>query len=189
MRKLGWAVWISSGWLIVAANVHGEWHDWWDRWGTDFHRMNCWPEPFVSYDRQAARATFEPFIEAGWRTENTLLDPLFDSNGQLTRAGKLRVREILMQYPPHRRALYIAAGATAEETQRRVDSVTQYAQTLTDQSIVVPVSVNFRVPRSGTGDYLNLVSERYRQNLPAPVLPRSGQAADSGQSSGVSGSP
>ena len=36
----------------------GGWSDFWDRFYIDTHRNNCWPEPFVRADRQAARAPF-----------------------------------------------------------------------------------------------------------------------------------
>ena len=186
-RYGGWLCVIT--WMIVAPTAQAGWHDWWECWRVDTRRMNCWPEPFASYDRQAARAAFDPFIEAGWQVENTLLDPLFDDQGELTRAGKLRVREILTQYPPHRRALFVAAGSSTEITTRRLESVKQYAAQIAHEAAVLSVSVNPRTPRSGTGDYLNLVSERYRQSLPAPVLPKSAGGNSALGSSSASESP
>ncbi|GIW93189.1 MAG: hypothetical protein KatS3mg110_1230 [Pirellulaceae bacterium] len=153
--------------------------DGWHRFWSDWHRANAWPQPYASCDRQLAYAALEPFVQAGWQTETTLLDPLFDAEGQLTRAGKLRVREILIQYPPHRRMLFVAPADDPQLTERRVESVKNYLEKLPESQGAIPVAVNHRIPRSGTGDYLNLVGQRYRQSMPAPVLPSASSAGGS----------
>ncbi len=183
-----------SGTLVVVGLVlFGPWGqsrltawDGWHRFWSDWHRSNAWPEPYASQDRELAYSALQPFVDAGWQTETTLLDPLFDEQGQLTHAGKLRVREILTQYPANRRMLFVAPGADSEQTERRLSAVRAYIEKLPDIGRSIPVAVRYRLPRTGTGDYLNLVGQRYRQAMPAPVLPSSTRGTSNATTEGTS---
>ncbi|MBM3998621.1 MAG: hypothetical protein FJ297_03590 [Planctomycetes bacterium] len=166
--------------VLTADSATAGWSEFWRQFHVDARRVNCWPDPFRGADDAVTRSPFETHIAAGWRLENTLVGPLFDENHELTYAGKLKVRQILTQVPAHRRSLYVLEGDTPEITERRVDSVQRAVAAVIPGAPMPPVMVTSIEPRSGTGDYLNLVTRRYRDSMPAPVLPTS----DGGGSTG-----
>jgi hypothetical protein len=143
--------------------------------------MNSWPDPFRHMDRQAAAAPFENFKDAGWRLENTLIEFLFTEEQELTHAGKLKVRHILTQVPPHRRTIFVLKGDTRDITERRVDAVQRAVAEMLPEGALPPVVVTDQLPRGGSGDYLNMVNRKYRESIPAPVLP---EAPSTGSSEG-----
>jgi hypothetical protein len=171
MRRASWGalgVLLALSWV---SPLDAGWNEFWHRVHVDFKRMNCWPEPFVEMDRHAAAAPFEAFKDAGWRLENTLVEFLFTEDQQLTHAGKLKVRHILTQVPAHRRNIFVLQGETPEITERRVDAVQRAVAEILVDGPLPPVLVTDQIPRSGSGDYLNTVNRKYRESIPAPVLP------------------
>src|SRR5262245_47154540 len=108
--------------IACASPLNAGWNEFWHQTHVDFRRMNSWPDPFQHIDRRAEAAPFECFKDAGWRLENTLVDPLFTEDQELTHAGKLKVRHILTQVPPNRRTIFVLKGETRDVTERRVDS-------------------------------------------------------------------
>ena len=96
--------------------------------GRDFKRRNCWPEPFVYPDRLAVREPFVVMVENGWRSQNMIGDQHFDAaTGQLTEAGRLKIRWIINEAPPQHRTIYVYRAVDPQETAARVDSVQQFA--------------------------------------------------------------
>jgi hypothetical protein len=130
-------------------------------------------------DRQAAAAPFENFKDAGWRLENTLVEFLFTEDQELTHAGVLKVRHILTQVPPHRRTIFVLKGDTREITERRVDAVQRAAADILPEGGLPAVLVTDQLPRGGSGDYLNMVNRKYRESIPAPVLPEAAGTSSS----------
>ena len=66
----------------------------------DTKRRNCWPAPFNCPDRQTVRAPFAIMVNNGWRRQNMLGDFHFEATtGQLTEAGKLKIRWIVIRGP------------------------------------------------------------------------------------------
>lgn len=157
--------------VSVGESADAGWREFFQRSKIEAKRVNSWPEPFQTADREAARAPFEVHKNAGWRLENTLVDAFFDEQQQLTHAGKLKVRHILTQVPAHRRSLYVLQGETPEITEQRVDAVQQSVANLIPDGPMPPVMVTAIMPRGGTGEYLYIVNSKYRQSIPAPVLP------------------
>ncbi len=180
--------WTVPAFLLLAVGAAPEaaqagWREFFQQCHVDAQRMNCWPDPFRHTDEALNRAPFEVHIQAGWRLENTLVAPLFDEGHELTLAGKLKVRHILTQVPAHRRSIYVAQGQSPEVTERRVDAVQRAVADILPTGPMPPVLVTAIEPRGGTGDYLNVVTRKYREAIPAPVLP---QAETSGGSGGTS---
>lgn len=103
--------------------VHAGWHEFWDRVHLDFHRNNCWMEPFASVDRRAVRAPFETMNQNGWRTQNTLGYDYFHPETQaLTEAGEQKLHMIMSNTPEEFRTVYVAQGIEpnmAEKTGRQ----------------------------------------------------------------------
>jgi len=165
----------------VASPCQAGWDEFWHQVHVDFRRMNCWPDPFRQMDRQAAVVPFESFKDAGWRLENTLVEFLFTEDQELTHAGKLKVRHILTQVPAHRRTIFVLKADNQEMTDRRVDAVQRAAADILPEGTLPPVLVTDQIPRGGSGDYLNLVNRKYRESIPAPVLPSSEGSESSGE--------
>jgi hypothetical protein len=72
----------------------------WNNFCRDFHRNNCWPDPFVVPDRVAVRAPINVMVAQGWKIQNTLGDHHFEGDtAKLTEAGELKVRAVIAQSP------------------------------------------------------------------------------------------
>jgi hypothetical protein len=169
-RTVGSLVFAIIAGLCLASPAHAGWHEFWDRVCTDFLRNNCWPEPFRHMDRDATRAPFLAMIDNGWRVENTIVHSLFTESHQLTLAGQRKIYWIATQIPPDRRVVFVLQGETPEVTDQRVDSVQRYVASVVQADSLPPVVVTDRVPRGGSGDYLNQMNRKYRDSLPAPTL-------------------
>lgn len=158
-------------WLAGGTAARAEWHDWFHQFWADARRMNAWPDPFRGVDREATRAPFELMADRGWQVEHTLVDALFTAEGDLTYAGKLRVKNIVTQAPVHRRSVWVVRADSPEVTERRLEAVEKHVSEVAVDGIVAPVLLTDRVPRLGTGDYMHQVSRKHREFIPPPVLP------------------
>ena len=77
----------------------------------DFHRRNCWPEPFVQADRAEERQPFAVQVAAGWERQNQLSEFHFLPGGkELTEAGRMRVQWIQNEAPGGLPASFRASG-------------------------------------------------------------------------------
>ena len=153
-------------------HMKARWHAFWDRVHVDWHRNNAWPEPFNHIDERATRTPLAIMVDNGWKLQNTIPDPLFDSESQeLTRAGELKVRWILTQMPMHRRSVFVLRGATPEATETRINSVQKVAESVHGESGMAMVAVTDVIPRGGSGDYFERVNRGYESSVPAPRLP------------------
>lgn len=105
-------------------HLTGSWHHFCDTVEMHRKRVNVWPEPFQGMDREQVHAPFRTMADNGWKLQNTLSDQLFDQETQeLTYAGRLKLRYLMTQYPPHRRQVYVLEAARPEDTDKRVASV------------------------------------------------------------------
>ena len=145
----------------------------------DTKRRNCWPKPFVYADRQAARAPFAAMITNGWRSQNMIGDHHFiETTGQLTDAGKLKVRWILTQAPEQHRTIYVFRANNAEETAVRVDSIRQYAAGIMPEGDLPPI-VESSIPALGwPASRVDALGRSFQSSAPAPRIP---VASDSGE--------
>lgn len=150
----------------------------------DIKRRNCWPQPFVCPDRQAVRAPFAIEVANGWRLQNLMGDHYFDANtGELTEAGRLKVRWITFEAPSQHRVIYVHVAATAEETAARMNAVQSYVAQLMPQG-VLPSIFESRVSDDGSpADQVETISRKFQATTPPPRLP----PKDSGGGSGSGG--
>lgn len=147
--------------------------DFWERCWLDWHRMNCWPEPFQHSDRELVRLPLITMTDNGWRLQNTLSDHFFTGEQQqLTQAGLLHVRWIVTQAPPHRRTVFVLRASTAEVTAARVESVQQAVSQLCAGALRPEVLLTDTAPVGGSGEYFDAVDRQLRQSIPAPRLPQ-----------------
>jgi hypothetical protein len=150
----------------------------------DTKRRNCWPAPFVCPDRQTVRAPFCIEVTNGWRRQNMLSDFHFESKtGQLTEAGKLKIRWVFFECPEQHRGIFVHIGQTTEETDARMAAVNAYANTLASQGPVPPI-MSTAIPDDGySAAQVDMITRKYQSSVPPPRLPsQSGQSSGNGSS-------
>lgn len=156
-----------------------------DSIATDTKRRQCWPEPFSGPDRATIRAPFATMVANGWRRQNMLGDYHFDSGtGQLTEAGRLKVRWILTAGPQQHRQIYVHMAERSDETSARIAAVRQYVAQVAPQDLapVLPTSIS---DDGWPADRVDLIGRKYQATTPAPKLPPpAGTGGASGGSSG-----
>lgn len=145
--------------------------NWWKCFWTDFHRNNCWPEPFVYPDRAVVCEFTSMQVVQGWQMQCLLGAAHFGSDGvTLSPSGLVKVRAIMTQYPPAHRTVFVERGWSDEITARRLESAQQaalqYAQGAAPDVLVSDLRL------IGTpAEYVNLVNNKFMSNLPVPALP------------------
>jgi hypothetical protein len=150
----------------------------------DVKRRQCWPEPFNAPDRAAVRAPFAIQVANGWRRQNMLGEFHFEQNsGQLTEAGRLKVRWILTVAPQQHRLIYVHTSDRPEETAARIAAVQQLAGKITPNNVppVLPTSIS---DEGWPADQVDMIGRKFQASTPAPRLP---PPAGSGSSSGGGG--
>jgi hypothetical protein len=172
MRRFLLILFFTLPFVGSAGSAQAGWTEFWCRFHLDYHRMKCWPEPFVRADRQAVRAPFEVMANNGWRSQTTMGDCFFDQETQqLTKSGELKLRWIVTEAPVDRRTVFVLRGHSPEATSIRVDSVQQAVVRILPEGPLPPVLITDTAPRGGSGDYLDHIDRTYRSSLPAPHLP------------------
>lgn len=159
--------------LLFCSAGQAGWNEFWDRVHLDYQRNSCWPSPFVEQDRASVRNYLDQMTAAGIRLQNTLSDHYFESDGEkvmLTRAGKLKVRQILM-LTSDRQVVFVMRGLTEEETNVRVAAVHTALGELVGNPDATQVLVSPNQPIGRAADYIDDVYRRERASIPAPRLP------------------
>jgi hypothetical protein len=151
----------------------------------DTKRRQCWPAPFDGPDRATVRAPLATMVANGWRKQNLLGDYHFEAGtGQMTEAGRLKVRWILTSAPQQHRQIYVHVADSSEETSARIAAVRQLAAQIAPHELapVMPTAI----PDDGwPADRVDLIGRKYQSIIPAPKLPPS--AGSGGSSGGGSG--
>ncbi len=148
----------------------------------DTKRRNCWPEPFLGPDRAAVHAPFCTMVSNGWRKQNLLGEYHFQPDtGELTEAGRNKVRWILTVCPEQHRLVYIHNAATKKETAARRKAVEQLIAQLAPEN--PPPVLTTSIPDEGwSAQQADLIGREYQKSIPKPRLP------DASSQSGGSGS-
>ncbi len=140
----------------------------------DYHRINCWPCPYIQPDRQHVYDTMEAQISNGWRRQNLIGAHDFDEKtSELTDAAKLKVRWILTQVPEHRRTLFVTRGHTQEITDARVAAVENAAMEVLPQGEVPAVQDTHIIAEGRSAGIVVDIRGRFYESQPQPVLPGS----------------
>ena len=152
----------------------------WNNFCRDFHRNNCWPDPFIAPDRVAVRAPINVMVAHAWKLQNTLSDHHFqDDSGQLTEAGELKVKSILMESPPDFRTIYVLRADDSKLTAERIEATQQVAAKFAQDGAVAQVLETLEKPRGTPAYYVDEVTRRYQATTPDPRLPTDGDSEDS----------
>lgn len=157
--------------LLLTTSANADWHEFWGRVKTDFHRNNAWPEPFVSADREVTREYFRIQVNNGWRMQNTIGRWFFDEEtNQLNEAGEIKLRQVATQSPIHRRTVFVLMGYTPDVTAKRVESVQQTLAKMLPEGPVPQVLLTDVDLEGGSGAYYDKVSSAYNSSIPSPRL-------------------
>jgi hypothetical protein len=153
----------------------------------DVKRRQCWPAPFVACDRVAARTPFAIMNANGWRRQNMLGDYHFEQGtGQLTEAGRLKVRRILTTGPEQHRLIYVHTAYNDPETTARMAAVQQLASQISpaNPATVMPTSIS---DEGWSATQVDAIDRKYMGAQPVPRLAMpssSGGATSAGGSAG-----
>jgi len=145
----------------------------------DVQRNNCWPKPFVPPDRVSVRAPFVLMVNNGWRRQNLLADHHFDEEtNNLNDAGKLKVRWIMTEAPPHHRTIYVRQANTPEATAERLALVEQCAAQYVREGEHPTVRETTLDASGWPAARVDMIDRRWLDSTPDPRLP----APDTGSS-------
>ena len=163
--------------VVVASPAKADWNDncvaqFFNSIARDVKRRQCWPKPFTCPDRQAVRAPFATMVSNGWRRQNLIDDYHFDpQTGELTEAGRMKVRWVLREAPEQHRILYVHCGENVQETTARLDVVRQHAVTILPHG-QLPIIMETDIPSGGwSAATIDAVGRKYLESVPLPVLP------------------
>jgi hypothetical protein len=151
----------------------------------DIKRRQCWPDPFSAPDRATVRAPFTIQVANGWRRQNMLGEFHFTPrSGQLTEAGRLKLRWILTAAPQQHRLVYVHTADTNEETATRIAAVQQLASQIAPNDLP-PIMATSISDDGWPADAVDAIGRKFQSSTPPPRLPA--PSNNSGSSSGSSG--
>lgn len=163
---------VALGMAASPALAGDHWHNFWHSVGRDFHRNNCWPDPFVYPDRAAVQSALSIQVQNGWKLQNLMADHHFDaSTNELTAAGREKVRWILTQAPERYRTVFVQKATTGELTSARVDSVQKVAVAILPKGELPSVEESNMAPRGWPAEEINETFVKYRTTARPPQLP------------------
>lgn len=137
-------------------------------------RNNAWPHPYLYADRVAVRAPFVVMVNNGWRRQNTLGDYHFrDDSKELTEAGRIKIRWILLEGPIHHRTIYVHSAETAEETAKRIDAVQHLAIKLMPTGALPAVLQTNIGPPGWPAGQIDSINRKFQASAPAPRIKES----------------
>ena len=151
-------------------------HAWWNivhPIKRDTCRNNCWPAPFVRIDAEAVRAPLAIMVRNGWRRQNVMGSHHFDSqSGDLTLAGKAKVRAIIIESPAQHRTIFVQRSLRAETTMSRIDAVQRAATAILPEGELPAVEPTDLSPPGWPASQIDLINTNREKTAPAPQLPQ-----------------
>jgi hypothetical protein len=126
----------------------------------------------VIQDRHAVCSSYSVFERSGWSRQNTLSEFHFDPvSNQLTEAGRLKLRQVLLHHPAGRNDVFMARSMNEEHDRVRLTSIEQEgARMLSDGQTphVTPVHVDYRMRPAEEVDF---ITRSRMESMPSPQLP------------------
>jgi hypothetical protein len=167
---LKWAIVLVAGALCARGASAGDtsgggpWNNYWRDW----HRNNCWMEPFVYPDRASVWNFNSAQIAKGWQAQCMLGDPHFEPDGsKLSPAGINKLKMILQTGQPH--PVFVERAWSEDTTVKRLEAAQQAVATLSRGPTEVLVS---NMPLTTTpADQVNGVNTwftGYMRSIPVP---------------------
>jgi hypothetical protein len=152
--------------------------NWWQRWKRDYHRNQCWPEPFVAADRQAEIVPFQIMADNAWQRQLLLSSYHFvEGTTELNEAGKHKLIWILTRAPAQRRAVYVERLLSDKTTAERVLAVRKALVTLAPDYARLPVYQSSLGPGEWSGEQAVATQTAKEKTTPDPRLPTATRTA------------
>ncbi len=153
-----------------------------------YHHAHYWPDPYRWEDRGIVRRHMITQTDAGWVVATTLYEQHFDPETQeLNEAGRMQLRWILQQTPPHRRTTYVATSDSAKHSQTRLASVQRESLEIAGTTGNCPIMLRNCQNAGTTAQDVDLSRRAYLASVPTPRVPFVSQSG--GSSSASSSSP
>jgi hypothetical protein len=175
------------GFVLIAfgctSQVSAEWFFGLFNWSArETKRRQCWPEPFVHADRVAARAPLAANVQSGWERQNLLGDFHFQATtGQLTEAGRNKLRWIFLSAPPQHRIAFVHAAETKAETDARVAAVQQVVTAIAPEyANANAIHVSTITDDGWPAEEVNKINRKFLESTPVPRLPEAGAGGGAG---------
>lgn len=160
--------------FVVSDLWAGETRGFFERFGQDYHRNNCWPEPFLQPDRAHVFMPLVAMVNKGWQKQNLLAGYHFVPNSlRLNEAGQLKVIWILTQTPHERRTIFVSRGFNPDVTAARLEAAEHFAQQITPAGTVPLVVESYMVAEGRPAQDVDATNVRFRETRPSPQLPAS----------------
>lgn len=178
---------VAATLAATASGAAAGWNEFCHRCSLDFHRNNAFPQPFNYLDRESVANPFVAMTENGWRQNNTVSGYFFDpETNALTRAGKMKIEEIVTQGPQWRQGVFVVRGDTPEATRIRLDEVQRAVARALPEGALPQVAVTDVEPRGLSAREVDLYTQEYFKSRPQPVLPAGsgGGGGEGGEGSG-----
>ncbi len=157
---------------IAPRSTDAGWHEFKQRCRIDWYRNNLWPEPFMAVDRIATCSPFVAMAQNGWYQQSTLSNFHFNpTTHELTEAGKLKVRHIVVNHPDPHRTVFVQQALEDNSTSTRVDSVQQTVAQFTSGQHMPDVRLVSIDPPGKAADEVNAVNRLSRETMLPPRLP------------------
>jgi hypothetical protein len=164
-------------------NGGGPWNNYWRDW----HRNNCWMEPFVYPDRASVWNFNAAQINKGWQAQCMLGEPHFEADGtKLSPAGMAKLKMILQTAGG--RPVFVEQSWSEETTAHRLQSTQQAVATLArgPGSEVLVSNMPLTTSPADQVNGVNTWLTGYMQSMPKP---KPTAFSDDGSSGGSGGSP
>jgi hypothetical protein len=146
--------------------------NWWQRWKRDYHRNQCWPEPFIAGDRQAEIMPFEIMANNAWQRQLLLSDYHFvQGTTELNDAGKFKLLWIISKVPAQRRAVYVERLMSDQTTAERMAAVQKAIVRLAPNRPSMPVYESNLGPGEWSGASAVATQNANEKTVPDPRLP------------------
>jgi len=137
-----------------------------------YRRNVAWPYPYICPDRVAVREPFEIMVRNGWRRQNLLGAHFFNPlTNQLTTAGELQVRWIMIQAPPEFRQVFIERAIDPTITADRIAATRQYAARVSLDGQTPDVYETNMIADGRPASIVDATNVKFMENMPVPVLP------------------
>ena len=164
---VAWVIFVSA----VPAGADGL-SEFFSSIGRDTKRRNCWPQPFLATDRQAAREPINLMVNNGWQRQNMLSDAHFEAGGsQLSEAGRLKALWIANEAPEQHRVAYVHRAATPQETNVRIQTVQNFIAQSAYPGPLPPVYESNRSDAGSPADRADQINRKFQAAIPDPKLP------------------
>ena len=159
--------------LSLVQSAQANWfHHIWHVTKRDYHRNNCWPEPFVEPDEASVRAPFETMAANGWRRQNLLGRHHFREDGvTLTESGKIKIRNILTQVPPKYRTIFVERSWDPADTAKRIDGIQQLATRFVPTGELPAVQDTHLFAEGRSAAVVDQTFTAFQETAPPPQLP------------------